>query len=120
MSSERRNFNRINFSHPCVLTALHHIGPVEVHDLSLKGALVSAPTDWQVDVGTPCVLEVKLGDDARIRLIGSVVHVDARGYGIHCESIDLDSISHLRRLVELNLGDETLLQRDLHSLVRGD
>lgn len=120
MSSERRNYSRIHFTHPCVLTALHHVSPVEVHDLSLKGALVTAPADWQVDSGTPCVLEVKLSAEASIRLIGTIVHIDARGYGIRCESIDLDSISHLRRLVELNLGDESLLQRDLHSLIRGD
>ena len=31
-------------------------------------------------------------------------------------SIDLDSITHLRRLVELNLGDEKLLERELSHL----
>jgi len=32
------------------------------------------------------------------------------------QHIDLDSISHLRRLVELNLGDEALLERELAAL----
>jgi hypothetical protein len=36
--------------------------------------------------------------------------------GFVCRHIDLDSISHLRRLVELNLGDEQLLERELAAL----
>jgi len=33
--------------------------------------------------------------------------------GLSCREIDLDSITHLRRLVALNLGDEALLDREL-------
>ena len=36
--------------------------------------------------------------------------------GFICRHIDLESISHLRRLVELNLGDEQLLERELATL----
>ncbi|HXK57002.1 MAG TPA: PilZ domain-containing protein, partial [Gammaproteobacteria bacterium] len=36
--------------------------------------------------------------------------------GLRCVSIDMESIGHLRRLVELNLGDAELLHRDLESL----
>jgi hypothetical protein len=36
--------------------------------------------------------------------------------GFVCQYIDLDSISHLRRLVELNLGDGSLLERELAAL----
>jgi hypothetical protein len=31
--------------------------------------------------------------------------------------MDLDTATHLHRLVELNLGDETLLERDLAELI---
>ena len=34
-------------------------------------------------------------------------------------SIDLDSITHLRRLVELNSGDAAMLERELHTLISG-
>ena len=40
--------------------------------------------------------------------------------GFVCRHIDLDSISHLRRLVELNLGDESLLERELAALGQED
>jgi hypothetical protein len=47
-----------------------------------------------------------------------VMHVEGRHVGLRCESIDLDSITHLRRLVELNSGDPGLLDRELGSLMR--
>ena len=36
--------------------------------------------------------------------------------GLRCVDIDLDSITHLRRLVELNLGETELLERELSAL----
>lgn len=33
-----------------------------------------------------------------------------------CRSIDLDSVTHLRRLIELQLGAPSLLERDLAEL----
>jgi hypothetical protein len=33
-----------------------------------------------------------------------------------CRSIDLDTVTHLRRLIELQLGDPALLERDLAEL----
>jgi hypothetical protein len=32
---------------------------------------------------------------------------------LKCNFIDVDSISHLKRMVELNLGDASLLNREL-------
>ena len=37
--------------------------------------------------------------------------------GLHCLAIDIDSVTHLRRLVELNLGDPALLEREVSALV---
>jgi len=42
----------------------------------------------------------------------AVVHHLAGYYGLACREIDLDSVTHLRRLVALNLGDETLAERE--------
>jgi hypothetical protein len=46
----------------------------------------------------------------------SVSHVVGNDAGFKCEHIDIDSISQLRRLVELNLGDSQMLERDLLAL----
>ncbi|MCM8921317.1 MAG: PilZ domain-containing protein, partial [Candidatus Thiodiazotropha sp.] len=36
--------------------------------------------------------------------------------GVLCKEIDMESISLLRRLVELNLADDEVLNRDLEAL----
>jgi hypothetical protein len=36
--------------------------------------------------------------------------------GLHCRHIDIESLAHLRRLIELNLGDPALLERELAAL----
>jgi hypothetical protein len=51
-------------------------------------------------------------------MAGEVVHREWTLVGVRCVEIDLESISHLRRLVELNLGDAELLHRELSALVR--
>ena len=56
--------------------------------------------------------------EAVIRMEGEIAHRDGTQVGMRCTGIDLDSIAHLRRLVELNLGDEELLHRELSALVR--
>ena len=51
-----------------------------------------------------------------IRMEVAVVHHLAGYYGLACREIDLDSVTHLRRLVALNLGDETLAEREFAQL----
>ena len=48
----------------------------------------------------------------------AVVHQTSEETGLQCNAIDIDSISHLRRLVELNLGDENQLNKELSQLTR--
>jgi hypothetical protein len=46
-----------------------------------------------------------------------LTHEDPGQLGFVCQYIDLDSISHLRRLIELNLGDQEELDRELAALL---
>ena len=45
-----------------------------------------------------------------------VAHEENKELGLKCKDIDVDSITHLRRLIELNLGDPDLLERELSAL----
>jgi hypothetical protein len=36
-----------------------------------------------------------------------------------CRSIDIESITHLRRLIEVNLGDPAASERELKALIAG-
>jgi hypothetical protein len=117
-ADERRHFSRIVFHRPAELDARGERASCEVLDVSLKGALVEAPAWFGAGVGGPCTLTIRLdAGEVTIRMEGEIAHREGRQVGVRCREIDLDSIAHLRRLVELNVGDDELLHRELSSLV---
>ena len=84
----------------------------------MKGALLRLPVEALPESGAPCLLKVRLGDSATsIAMAGEVAHTEGDHAGVICRSIDLESITHLRRLIEMNLGDAALLERDLKTLI---
>ena len=115
---ERRRFSRITFHRHAELDVRIGRGTCEVLDVSLRGALVEVPHGFPAHVGQRCTLAIRLdAGDAQIRMEGEIVHREGTMAGVRCVEIDLDSIAHLRRLVELNLGDEDMLHRELSALV---
>ena len=119
MSEERRQYSRIAFHAPARLVFSDRALDIVVLDLSLKGALIRLPANSPVAENETGNLHVHLvGDpDERISMEIRVAHVEGRYAGLRCERIDLDSVTHLRRLVELNLGNPELLDRELSALV---
>jgi hypothetical protein len=116
--NEKRHFSRIPFDAGVRLKGVDGETATQLIDVSLKGALVTRPADWHPKVGDSCQLELVLGDnhEAAISMEVTVAHREAERVGLRCQHIDLDSITHLRRLVELNLGDPELLDRELAAL----
>jgi PilZ domain len=117
--AQQRRFSRLPFRTASTLTvgAEGRTYQTELVDISLKGALVHCPEPVQAGPGTAAVLTVRLEDTpVVITMKGTVAHVEGQRLGMHCLSIDLDSITHLRRLMELNLGDPGLLERELFAL----
>lgn len=49
---------------------------------------------------------------------GKVIHHEGQLIGIECQSIDLDSMTNLRRLVELNIGNEKQVERELCEMLK--
>jgi len=120
-SNERRNFSRIPFQAKAHIHAEKgelHLN-CEVIDVSLNGILIAKPTGWLGQLGDIYQIDLLL-ENAQlvIKMIVNVAHIDQKTIGFSCDNIDLDSISHLKRLVELNLGDEALLHRELASLIQ--
>jgi hypothetical protein len=114
---EQRRFSRVNFQGKALLETAEQNYPTEVLDLSLKGALISIPLGWQPEAVGPLVLRVHLSDyplDFSMQV--SVAHQHNEVIGLHCDKIDLESAGHLKRLIELNLGDSQLLSRELTEL----
>ena len=122
ISDDRRHHLRITFHTTAHLLFGDRRIEVKVLDLSLKGALIQLPDSGHADdviAGLDCQLNVGL-DDAegdQITMETIVAHAHGRRIGLLCRNIDLDSVTHLRRLVELNLGDPGLLERELSALI---
>jgi len=118
MDIEKRCFSRISF-----VTDIHMVNAegswdAQLIDISLRGILATMPNGWHSKIGDHYLVEMLTDNsDATIRMEVSVAHVEEQHAGFRCEHIDLDSISHLRRLVELNLGDSKMLNRELAELV---
>ncbi len=121
MSHERRHFTRVHFDAPALLKFDDHSSlQVHVLDLSLKGALVELPANRSVPAGTVCQLQLTLSPSTvHINMSVEVARGDSLHTGLRCLHMDLDSITHLRRLIEWQLGDASLLDRDLSQLVAG-
>lgn len=118
MSQERRHFTRVLFEAPALLITGSGTHAVQVLDLSLKGALLQTPAPVPLPCGAPCQLMVPLAESGHhIAMSAEVAHVSDLQLGLLCCSMDLDSITHLRRLIELQLDDPALLERDLGALL---
>jgi hypothetical protein len=113
---ERRRFKRIPFDARTELRQGEQRWPVNLLDLSLKGLLIEKPAPWQDDAEAPFSADIHLGDDALVSMELRLAHDEERQLGFKCEHIDLDSITHLRRVIELNLGDPQALERELGEL----
>lgn len=115
--NERRRFKRIAFDAKTILSQGEHSWPVQLVDLSLKGMLIQRPDPWQADTGQAFNADIKLSNEAHVQMDVRLTHDDNGQLGFVCEHISLDSISHLRRLIELNLADHDELERELAALI---
>src|SRR5690242_7512374 len=100
---EHRDFSRIAMRRPATLEISGRSLACELIDISLGGALLRVPGRLLSVAGEPCAVTVPLDAAAAvIRMRGQVAHTKDHELGVRCQEIDLDSIVHLRRLVQLN------------------
>lgn len=118
VNSEKRQFSRIDFDAPITLKKDNKQWQSKLLDVSLKGALVLKPDDWNENSEGEFKLEIYLNNsDIEIDMEVTLAHTEEDHLGFYCEHIDLDSITSLRRLIELNLGDDALLEREIINML---
>jgi hypothetical protein len=114
----RRHFTRIPMDSAVTLACGAKQWNSQLLDISLKGALLAIPDNFGECPECSCRLMLSLSEaEITIMMVGHIVHHEETRLGFRCDSIDLDSITHLKRMVELNLGDEGLLERELGELL---
>lgn len=117
-ADNRRQFSRIHFDASVFLRNPAGKWTAKLLDISLKGALISRPAHWTAKQSDPIFIEIHLPEAPfTLHMECVVAHESAEKIGLQCTHIDIDSISHLRRLVELNIGDDQALDRELAHLV---
>lgn len=116
--SDQRRFHRIEFDAPCEIHCREQLWHTEVLDICLQGVLLKRPEDWDQPLDQPCEVIIHLDDqESGIVMAVALRHIEADRLGFACQYIDLDSVTHLKRLVELNLGDSSLLEREFSHLL---
>ncbi len=114
--NDKRHFHRIFYKADVTLSNDSSSYPCKLVDISLKGCLLKFESAWTAPLDDIYTLNLQLSDEISIIMQVSVSHVIGDEAGFKCEHIDIDSISQLRRLVELNLGNSDILERDLLAL----
>jgi hypothetical protein len=88
-----------------------------VIDLSLKGVLLQVPNLSNPLLNSEAMMEFCLaGSDIVLRFRGILAHCEDDRLGYKFVEMDLDSMSHLRKLLEYNLGDPVQLKREVQAL----
>lgn len=117
---ERRRFSRVTFNSITQLKQGSCICEGELIDISLKGVLIKPGADCSLDLKASIEVSIQLADDATITMSTQHTRSMDDTLGLTCQSIDVESISHLRRLIELNLGDPNASERELSELLGAD
>ncbi|MDW6092014.1 PilZ domain-containing protein [Vibrio rhizosphaerae] len=115
--AEKRRFSRIIYRAPALLTQGSIHLATTVQDLSLHGILLSILDDTRLDLQQPIYIEFPLPEsDISIQMTANIVSMKNCTLHASIAYIDVDSISHLKRLIELNVGNDALLHRELEHL----
>ncbi len=114
--TERRNYNRIPFTAEILMQCGHEEWSCNLLDISLKGMLVEPPENLDIDLSNPCGMALFLGEDISIHARVNITHSDNGLWGLKWLQIDVSSLQHLRRLIELNAHDPDMLTRELSEL----
>lgn len=115
---DRRRFRRIATDKPVEVTVGSDRYRSTLLDISLRGLLFACSDAAGPTLGAKARARILLDDGAAcIEVAGTVAHVEAGRVGLQYDEMDLVSAERLLRLIELNLGDGALLERELGELV---
>lgn len=116
--NEQRNFRRIPFHTEAVLKIEGTGYPCELVDLALQGALFK--TEQQLPIATSQQAEIGIAlssSELKLEFTGELIHQRGQFYGFIFVAEDATTMGHLRRLLELNIGDGEEVDREfLHWL----
>lgn len=115
-----RKYSRIQFDADAQIGLAGQRYAARILDISLKGVLLDVPSTMPTPDDQTFVLHIPLLDQVTsIQMQARLRHQEGQHMGCEWVGIDLDSMTSLRRLLELNLADNSLLERELAQLCLG-
>jgi len=118
---EKRRFSRIRFEEKCVVEYDDHFVEGSLVNVSLKGALIEFDGEITCRPGDGCRLSFNLGNpDFYLEFMVEVVHCSDNLAGIEFVDTDLNTMIHLRNLLEARTGNPLLVKKELDFLVDED
>lgn len=114
--NERRQYQRIPFIADVLVRHNGQQWSCGLEDISLKGVLIMAPPGIDPNLEDVYSIELVLGEGATIGMQAKISHIDGGHWGLQWENIDLEGLTHLRRLLELNMSNPDEMHRELAEL----
>ncbi|MCF6150594.1 MAG: PilZ domain-containing protein [Candidatus Kuenenia sp.] len=110
----KRHFSRVHFEAHTQVKYHNKTYRGELLDISLKGALLEIREAIPVNMGESCEITIHL-PSSNINLVfeAKLVHIHQNYFGFKFVSEDIDTITHLRRLIELNIGSHEQVTGEL-------
>ncbi|RYV03288.1 PilZ domain-containing protein [Shewanella sp. OPT22] len=116
--NDRRKFSRVLFNAQAKIVQLPKLWKTQVLDISLNGALIQLPENFEINDSSYTLTLSLMDSNVEISMQTQVVYSGNNNIGLCCVEIDVDSMGHLKRLVELNSGSTDLLHRELPQFIR--
>ncbi len=104
--SENRTQTRFNLRAHATLEKGGESWSAHLINFSAAGALLATIDDHSLEAGTDIHLEIELGKEKKLALLGSVIHVKDHYVGLHCRAA--------------NIEDEHLLEELIKTLEKGE
>ncbi len=103
---DKRYFSRINFTAKSQIEIDDKVYSGELLDLSLRGALLNFKEQIPAKMNDICALTINLhSSDIKLIFDAEIVHIHQNNLGFKFISEDVGTMTHLRNLLSLNVGD---------------
>ena len=113
--NDQRNYRRIPFQTEAELNISDQRYQCDLVDLALQGALFQTDQDLPIEIGAQCPMTITLpSSDLTMEFTGELIHHRGQFYGFIFVSEDAVTMGHLRRLLELNVGNGDVVDQEFY------
>lgn len=118
---KKRRFSRVSFAEKSIVESGGSIFEVDILNISLKGALVQFMEAVNCQCGDCWKLSFHLGNsDIKMEFKAVVVHASGNLAGVKFMETDLNTMIHLRNLMEARTMDPDKVRNELDFLIEID